>query len=284
MDGSSPDELKKRKRELNAALAETNRELKVAKRRVKNEQRKEDTHWKLSTVLVHTLLIIVQLADTPAAVKYLINFGKRRHWPERPETDISKTIVDLFLEVDAEELACLSDKVDPQDADAMRAALPYVEEWHVKQWATGLNEQHGLAPSARAVLQHLEERRARIPETVRPRYVGNVAESRARLSLHRFRRRWGGRHGKVPVCDLVPLPELRSKAAQKKHRTHRKNKADVYFLGSDSGTSFGSNLGRFGGSFQGPGLNPQGPFLVPILGTKFGSHHGDQIWFPQLKT
>ena len=75
MDGNSPGELKKRKRELNAALAETNRELRMARRRVKNEQRKEETHWKLSTFLVHTLLIIGQLADTPAAVKYLINFG-----------------------------------------------------------------------------------------------------------------------------------------------------------------------------------------------------------------
>ena len=85
MDGSSPDELRKRKREINAALAETKREIKEAKRRVKNEQRKEETHWKLSTVLAHTLLIITQLADTPAGVKHLINFGKRRHWPEKKQ-------------------------------------------------------------------------------------------------------------------------------------------------------------------------------------------------------
>jgi len=217
MDGNSPGELKKRKRELNAALAETNRELRVTRRRVKNEQRKEETHWQLSTFLVHTLLIIGQLADTPAAVKYLINFGRQRHWPEKSEEELSQTIVDLFLEVDAEELASLSDKEDPQDADAMKEALPYIEEWHLKEWVTGLNEQHGLAPSARAVLQRLDERRARVPEEVRPRYVGNVAESRARLFLHRWRRRWGGRHGKAPVRDLLPLPELRSKAAQKQY-------------------------------------------------------------------
>ena len=132
MDGSSPDELRKRKREVNAALAETKREIKEAKRRGKNEQRKEETHWKLSTVLVHALLIITQLADTPAGVKHLINFGKRRHWPEKKtEEDVSRTIVELFLEVDDEELASLSDREDPQDADAMRAALPYVEEWQV---------------------------------------------------------------------------------------------------------------------------------------------------------
>ena len=181
--------------------------LKAAKRKQRSEQRA----WKLSTVLVHSLLIICSLADCAAAAKFLINAGKRRHWPEMSEEDATRRVQDLFLEADVGELAGLTDVDNPSDAEALRTALPYVEQWRLCQWTQALNEQ-GLAPSTSSVLQRYEEGRAQIPEDVRPRFQGTAADNRGRKWAKLFRRRWGGRHASMKVRALVPSEELRSKA------------------------------------------------------------------------
>ena len=213
MDGPSTEEqLKQQRREVTAALAETKRLLRDAKRQQKSRQQSEARAWNLVPLLAHTLLIIYSLADSATAVQYLTNFGRKRHWPEKSDEEIRLTVENLFLEVDLELLTSLTDMENPQDAEAMKLALPYVEQWRIVAWAKGLNERQGLTPSAGSVLQRLEANRAQIPEDFRPPFVGTAADDRGRQWARRWRRRWGGRHGKMRVRDLVPLPELRSKA------------------------------------------------------------------------
>lgn len=212
MDGLSTEEqLKQQRREVNAALAETKRLLRDAKRQQKSRQQSEARAWNLAPLLAQTLLIIYSLADSATAVLYLENFGRKRHWSGKSEEDMKLTVEDLFLAVDVDHLASLTDLDNPGDADAMKAALPYVEQWRVVAWAKGLNERQGLTPSAGSVLQRLEANRAQIPEDLRPPFVGTAADDRGRQWARRWRRRWGGRHGKMRVRDLVPLAELRSK-------------------------------------------------------------------------
>lgn len=213
MDGPSKKEhLKQQKQETTAALAETKRLLRDARRQQKRREQSEAKAWNLAPLLVRTLLIIYSLADRATAVQYLVNFGRKRHWSEKPEGEVQLTIENLFLAADVDHLASLTDVGNPGDAEAMKMALPYVEQWRIVAWARDLNERQGLTPSAGSVLQRLEANRARIPEDVRPPFAGSAADGRGRQWARRWRRRWGGRHGKVRVRDLVPLPELRSKA------------------------------------------------------------------------
>ena len=212
MDGPSKEErLKQQKRETTADLAETKRLLRDAKRQQKRQRQSEAKQWNLAPLLAHTLLIIYSLADRATAVQYLVNFGRKRHWPEKSEDEVQRVVEDLFLEVDLGHLSSLTDLENPGDAEAMKMALPYVEQWRIVAWAKGLNERQGLTPSAGSVLERLEANRAQIPEDVRPPFAGTAADDRGRQWARRFRRRWGGRHGKMRVRDLVLLPELRSK-------------------------------------------------------------------------
>ena len=80
-------------------------------------------------------------------------------------------------------------------------------------WARGLNTDKGVAPNTDAVLRRLETRRMALPETGRAPDRGTIAEARARMWASRWRRRWGGRHGRIRARDDVPLREMRSKVS-----------------------------------------------------------------------
>ena len=115
---SKGEQLKQRKRETTAALSETNRLLRDTKRQQKRQRQSEARAWNLVPLLVRTLLIIYSLADRATAVKYLVKFGRKRHWPEKPEEEIQHTVENLFLEVDLELLTSLTDIDNPGDAES----------------------------------------------------------------------------------------------------------------------------------------------------------------------
>ena len=218
MEARSREDLWKRKQELDTALAQVRREERRAKQRDKDAQKSQRTAWKMSTNLLHTVLIIYALAGYTAepAVKYLVNSGRKRHWPEKSEEEVAAMVEDCFLQVDVDDLACLTDKADPSDATAMKAALKYVEEWRLVVWARGLNSEQGVAPSTDSVLRRLENNRLSLPEAVRPDAVGTSAQSKARVWAQKWRLRWGARHRKIRLREDIPLPEMRSKAGAQK--------------------------------------------------------------------
>ncbi len=111
---------------------------------------------------------------------------------------------------------------------AMKAALSYVEQWRLAQWVTQLNETQGIAPSTESVLQHYEEQRQQLPEAVRPVAVGVPAQTSARVWAGSFRRRWGGKHGRIPVREQIPVAELRNKVVTKT-RPRVEEKVDLVF-------------------------------------------------------
>jgi hypothetical protein len=121
-----------------------------------------------------------------------------------------------------DELALLADIQDPKDIEAMRAALPYVEQWQLVQWTTQVNLRLGVAPSTESVLQRYEERRQQLPEAVRPPGVGVPAQTSARVWAGTWRRRWGGTHGRIRVREHISVEELRSKAPGKPNTKFKK--------------------------------------------------------------
>ena len=215
MSANSQD-LQRRRRDLEDAQSEIDRALKQARQQQKNEQKGRANAWQLSSLLLHTALIIYSLSGYNAhpAAKYLLTSGRKRHWPQKSEEELEEMVEGLFMKCDVDELADFADTQNPKDMRAMRAALPYVEQWRLVTWTSQANVQQGVAPSTESVLQQYEAQRQQLPEAVRPPGVGVPAQTSARVWAAAWRRRWGGKHGRIRVREQIPVEELRSKALE----------------------------------------------------------------------
>ena len=202
------DEVKRREASLKA-------QLKQAKGKAKVLRERAERAWRLSTFMLHVVLIAYALCGykSPAAIKFLIFTGRKRRWPEKPESELQELVENAFLECDESELADLCDKVNPTHPEAFAAAVRYSEEWAMAAFVDEQNVQLGLAPSTEFLLDRWRQRRLMYPEDCRPLDPGLVVESKARKWAHRWRIRWGARHGRIRVRDELPVQEARAKAS-----------------------------------------------------------------------
>jgi hypothetical protein len=217
-------DLHSRKREIDDALSATSAALKRARQQARDKERAETRAWRLADGLRRSVLIVYALTDYTAlpAAKFLGAAGRKRHWPEKDEEELVALVEDLFLQVDESELAMLTDEDDPSDIGAMRGALPYVEEWRLKTWTEQLNREKGVAPSLASILAQAERQRLQLPDAVRPPAHGTNAEVRARVWAGAWRRRWGGRYGRLSFREDISLDEMRNKAVRTAQtRTHQ---------------------------------------------------------------
>ena len=86
----------------------------------------------------------------------------------------------------------------------MKLAVDVVQEWRLAAWTQDLNYTKGVAPRTEAVLRQLEQARQALPEAVRPAHRGDVYHPPARVWAARWRKRWGGRHGRLRVREAIP--------------------------------------------------------------------------------
>lgn len=195
-------------------LASSTRNLAKERRRGKQAQKRSEREWRLGEDLRRRALIMYALADYDAApaMKLLDASGRKRHWPARSAEDLRKVVEDCFLEVDLGVFLKLSDKGAPLDAEAMRDASRYVEQWRLAAWAQKLNTEKGVAPSANLLLARLEERRSQLPPQLQDGQRGSAADNVARTWLRRWRARWGGRLAIMKPREVVPVEVLREKA------------------------------------------------------------------------
>lgn len=123
--------------------------LKAQLKHMKELRGREQRAWRLTTLMVHVVLIIFASCDykAPPAVKYLITAGKKRRWPEKPESEVAELVANIFMECDVNALAGLADKDNPTDSEAFAAAVRYIEEWHMVAFVEDQNVRLGLAPS-----------------------------------------------------------------------------------------------------------------------------------------
>ena len=189
-------------------------QLKKAKGEAKELREREQRAWRLSTFMVHVVLIAYALGQfkVPAAVKFLTTTGRKRRWPEKPESELQEMVENVFLECDLTELANLSDKDNPTHPEAFAAAARYFEEWAMAVFVEEQNMRLGLAPSTEFLLDRWRQRRLMYPEGTRPLDPGLVSESKARKWARRWRIRWGARHGRIRVRDELPVEEAKAKA------------------------------------------------------------------------
>ena len=199
-----------------AALRTTTQQLKQERQRDKAERKKRAKMWLLTGWVAHVVLIVFMLSGqhVDPAVKFLVDFGRRRKWEPKEDDELKTMVEDLFLAVDLDVLTELCDLANPSDPAAAKEAVRISEEWRLAQWVKRLNEQQGVAPSTDMVLGNLEAHRAELPEAIRPPWRGVAAEARARAWAYRWRRRWGARHGKLPVRPVMAPEEMWAKARQ----------------------------------------------------------------------
>ena len=175
----------------------------------------ELAQWDLPMDVQRVALAAYVLAgyDATASVKYLAQYGHKRRWRPLTEDDLTRTVEDLFLNTDLAEIDALANFQEPSDGRALELAAIYVREAKVVTWAQGLNNERGVAPSTRLLLQRAEASRLELPESARPRSLGMRVSNHARKWAQRLRKRWGGRFGSIPAREKIPLEEMQAKAS-----------------------------------------------------------------------
>ena len=199
--------------ELTTALADARRQL----RHAKAAARASTKAWRLTLDERRGVLMVYVKSGYAAepAVLHLSKVGRRRRWPDMAAADAVRFVEDLFLQADAEELGDLGAMAPSTASPALRAASQVVEEWGIVAWSRRLNTEKGVAPSTDAILQRLAGQRHAVGHPS-PQARGTVAQSSARMWASRFRRRWGGRFGCLPVSEVLPLEEMRAKAGDRR--------------------------------------------------------------------
>ena len=205
--------LRRRRAELDERLKDVNLELGEFLRSQKSERARASRVWKLTERLQRIALIAYVLADyTPEpAVVFLRNAGGARGWPDASDDELAFMVEQLFLEADVDEVAALSDESDPLDYHAVRVAARYAREWRLVVWGRRLNEDCGIAPSVRMLVDKAFELGVSSSSGVSPKPIGRAVGSAAKAWARKFRIRWGARYGSVKAQEVVPVEEMRTK-------------------------------------------------------------------------
>ena len=162
----------------------------------------------------HAAIIMYVLAGYRAdvAVTYLDAQGRQRHWPALLSRDLALMVENMFLQMEVEEIAGLTDPSRPDDPIAFALAAKRVEEWAAVEWARGMNVLKGVAPSSASMVAQAEWRDCPSAKDPHGTPRASATSSRDRNWAARLRRRWGGRYAKLPVAGHLEASELREKA------------------------------------------------------------------------
>ena len=246
--------------ELRASRQKLKHDIGNARQKVKKAEQAANKCWVVAGPLLNTIVIIMHLAGpaTEAAAKYLALEAIRRQWPDKRAEELDDTVANCYLDYPDGELLDLIDAGSPSDGPSFAKAYEWVEQWRLYRWTAELNTKNAVAPSTEFVLQRYERNIAQVPEQLRPQHRGGSAEPRARMWALRWRRRWEGKMGKIPVTEDVPVETMRDKAAPKHTVQDSKN-------GTRFGTIFRYHIW----------CHFSVPQLIPFHGTE-KRHH---IWY-----
>ena len=215
MEPNRIEEIRRRRERVDAELTELGRSMKRARQRSASSRAAASRAWELGGNLLRVVLIAHTLADgvVDPSVVFLTRKGREHHWPDRSEEDLADMIYTAYAHADIGDVAALIDMDNPTDAAALSTAVDHVEQWRAVVWTKAQNRL-GVAPSTAAVIDHFEERRARLSASVRPAAWGSSASATSRRRVSRWRHRWCGRIANIRVREEVPLEDMREKAGR----------------------------------------------------------------------
>lgn len=204
--------LHSQKHALDCEIAETRRQVKLVCSKIAHARASRARHWVLTGQARDVALSIYLMADyrTEPAVVYLKRICRERHYPARSDAEIAHLVVDEFLKASTEYLLHLGGEEATCDATVTSTALSYVDEWRVAEWTLAQNLK-GVAPCTPSVLCQFEALRSARPERLRLSSWGLSTNSSTRKRVCRWRKRFGGRVGKLRTQEEISLDVLRFK-------------------------------------------------------------------------
>ena len=199
------NDLETRLRDIDAQMAAVRAERRKLKRR--------RIAWELGGQERSAALILYFLADGMHApiIAYLRKLQKVHRWPDRGNADLDALILDVYLASSDAEVLGLVDDVEPVDPATYKIACACFVEWGIAEWTKSCNGRD-VVPSTAHVLDEFEKRRRRLPEALRPPEWGFSSAATARKRMTRWRRRWGGRIGRLQLKAELPADVLMAKA------------------------------------------------------------------------
>ena len=207
--GASMEDLEAARAVLAAAVAASKADARRLRRNGKKREAAEARAWvPPAHVRQAALLMFDDTGDAEASVKYLSACGREFHWPERAEDSLTTFVEDMYLAAGVDELN--EEMADPR---ARAVAAKYVREWRVVTWARVANSVGGVAPSNSMLAEHAEVVRQQLPETMRPPEMDASSSTVAKQFARMLRRRWAGRHGRLPVREPMAPGETGDKAS-----------------------------------------------------------------------
>lgn len=201
---------------IDGSLAGNKKALRRARAKAASKQKKVVQAWELRPSVRHVTLVLFTIAcyDASSAAAYLVRVGQRKGWPAKASEELQLMVKDLYCSVGPTEVVALTDPELPSNARAFDEAHRHHEEHCLYEWSLEANMRPGVPVPTR----FLVNRMARLRAATGRASPGTVAEPRVRKWAERFRRRWGGRFGTMPVGEVMPLAEMTSKAVKSRFR------------------------------------------------------------------
>ena len=204
---STVEELRSKKRALDIQLASVS----IENKRLRMRMRADAKAWRLEGRVLHVALAAYFYSgSTVPGTNYLRRVARERRWQARCDDVIAEMIMTAFVTAGVGVILALVDECDCSDADALVVAQRYVLEWHACCWARDQNLK-AITPSSRDILYKVEVLRSEIPVAIRPPPWGVMERSSGRQKVLRWRRSFGGRHGRFPIRDVLPAQDVHDK-------------------------------------------------------------------------
>ena len=202
------------------AIAMRMKENKAALRQVRRsaarDRRSIETEWLLGLPDRRTVVVLFDLAgyDATPAASYLDRRGRSKEWAAKTFVELRDMVQGVFLSTDSATVAAWIDPELAENTKIFEAAHRHLEEFRLHQWALTMNTSCGVAPPSRFLINRLSCIRAAAGRP--PPSPAGLPKSRK--WAERFRRRWGGRYGALPVGDVLTVAEMIDKALQPRFR------------------------------------------------------------------
>ena len=178
-------------------------------------QRKAGEPWVLTGFLLRVVLILYYLAGYQCflAVPYLHRAGRRKKWQDPPDEFLEELVEKTFMETGNEIFIELYDQERTPDPGALKEALSFQSEHAAMMWCMDMNQTKGLAPSSASVRDRLDGANLLLPEHLQKTIPQETWLSTPRVFVHRWRRFWNGRFGRLRIVPDIEFEELQNKVS-----------------------------------------------------------------------
>lgn len=157
-------------------------------------------------------------SDLELAVLRLDHARNPPPWTALTTLEKMELLNDVLLQVDAVDVDAWTDTSQAQHLAPMSHLWKLLTECRVAKWVTDINRSRGVAPSSSLVYDQWMRFAEGLPQHIKLRLLRLRSSNARKLWAVRWRRRWGGAMGTLPLADVddadVFLHKARSPASR----------------------------------------------------------------------